>query len=145
MPFVEISRDQPFVSVYLNILVTPDKDVNQSASSTLTAVPPKSALTKNAAIHAQDYVATTQNVELSTILPLVTVLKAILEVRLNPARLSQLKCQDQPNRQFLKSVHHAIHLLVGRTVSVAKWIVDLFVPVKLNISACHPVVDLNAS
>ena len=94
MPFVEISRDQPFVSVYLNILVTPDKDVNQSASSTLTAVPPKSALTKNAAIHAQDYVATTQNVELSTILPLVTVLKAILEVRLNPARLSQLKVKS---------------------------------------------------
>ena len=56
MPFVEISQDQPFVSVYLNILGTPDKDVNQSASSTLTAVPPKSALTKNAAIHAQDYV-----------------------------------------------------------------------------------------
>ena len=94
MPFVEISRDRPCVSVYLNILVTPDKDVNQSASSTLTAVPLKSALTKNAVIHAQDYVATTQNVELSTILPLVTVLKVILEVRLNPARLSQLKVKS---------------------------------------------------
>jgi hypothetical protein len=91
MPCVENSLDRPFASVYLNILVTPAKDVNRNAFSTLTAVPLKSALIKNVAIHAQAYVATTQSVELSTILPLVIVPKVIPAVHLNPARSFLLK------------------------------------------------------
>jgi hypothetical protein len=107
MPFVEISQDWQYVSVYLNTLVTPARDVNPNAFSILTALPPKFVSTKNAAIHAQDYVATTQNVESLTILPLAIVLKAIRVVHWNRARSFQLKVEnDKFNLKFFFKFSH---------------------------------------
>ena len=95
MPLVENSLDRQFVNVYLNILATPVKDANPSAFSTLIALPLRCASTKNVAILAQDCAAITQSVESSTILLLVTVLKATLTVHSDPARSFQLKVESQ--------------------------------------------------